>query len=62
VGKRLPAKDTGTGSKKGKPPERFPWMLLVLLIGSLVIFWGLPYQLGTRTLDVDFDDRTRISK
>jgi hypothetical protein len=34
--------------------ERFPWLLLLLLLGSVYLFWGLPYQLGSRPVQVDF--------
>jgi hypothetical protein len=38
----------------GKPKKRFPWLLFLLLLASLYAFWILPYQLGTRKVQVEF--------
>ena len=38
--------------RRKKPP--FPWVLLLLLLGSVYLFWILPVQLGPRPIQVDF--------
>lgn len=43
--------------KKEQAPEvkKFPWLLLILLLGSLYVFWVLPFQLGSRPVRVEFE-------
>lgn len=35
--------------------RRFPWLPLILLLGSIYLFWILPYQLGDRPVEVEFE-------
>ena len=39
----------GTGKGTGKEPTvpRFPWVWLSLFVLSVVVFWVMPWQLGT---------------
>lgn len=38
------------------PKRRFPWLPLVLLLGTIYVFWVLPAQLGDRPVKVQFDE------
>lgn len=40
-------------SRKG----RFPWLPLLALLGTIYIFWVLPYQLGDRPIEVEFANK-----
>ncbi len=37
--------------------RRFPWLLLLLLIGSVYLFWVMPYQRGDRPVQVEFESK-----
>lgn len=39
----------------GKDKKPFPWLLLILLLASLYAFWVLPFQLGPRPVEVEFE-------
>lgn len=40
--------------QKGVRQRRFPWLLLILLLGSIYVFWIMPYQRGDRPVQVEF--------
>ena len=48
-------------NKSAKKKDKFPWILLIVFLGSLYFFWVLPYQLGNRPVQVEFagDDSAR---
>ena len=48
-------------NKSAKKRDKFPWLLLLIFLGSLYFFWVLPYQLGNRPVQVEFagDDSSR---
>jgi len=43
----------------GKPKRTFPWVLFLLLLGSIYAFWVLPAQQGVRKVEVEFVSGTR---
>ena len=34
--------------------ERFPWILFLVFLATIYLFWVLPIQFGSRTVDVEF--------
>lgn len=36
---------------------KFPWLPLVLFLGTLFLFWVLPGQLGEKPIQVEFSDK-----
>lgn len=45
------------GATTRSPARRkpFPWLVLILLLGSVYAFWILPRQLGDRPVEVEFE-------
>jgi hypothetical protein len=41
-------------TKTASPPERFPWLLFLILLGTAYAFWVLPYQMGASHPKVSF--------
>ncbi|HEY0868322.1 MAG TPA: hypothetical protein VGE01_13135 [Fimbriimonas sp.] len=42
---------------QGKRPvrrERFPWLLLLAVLGTIYLFWILPRQIGPKPVQVEF--------
>ena len=47
-------------SQAVKAPKRrqgFPWLALIVFLGTVYLFWILPYQLGDKPVDVEFSDK-----
>ncbi|MCH8979480.1 MAG: hypothetical protein IH945_09615 [Armatimonadetes bacterium] len=40
---------------KQRGRRKFPWWPLVLLLVTAYLFWVLPYQVGDRPIDVEFE-------
>jgi len=40
---------------KQRGRRKFPWWPLVLLLASAYLFWVLPYQVGERPVDIEFE-------
>ena len=40
---------------KQRGRRKFPWWPLVLLVVTAYLFWVLPYQIGDRPIDVEFE-------
>ena len=40
--------------KEVRRKRRFPWILFLLLLATAYLFWGLPYQLGQRPVQVEY--------
>ena len=36
---------------------KFPWLALLVLLGSLYLFWVLPGQLGSKPVEVEFSSK-----
>lgn len=43
-----------TKTPRSTTKTRFPWALLLALLGSAYLFWGLPSQLDNRKVQVEF--------
>lgn len=41
-------------ARRVRPKTRFPWVLLVLLLGTAYLFWVLPRQLPDEPVKVEF--------
>lgn len=41
--------------REGQRKAPFPWLLLLLLIATVVLFWVLPYQMGPAPVEVDWE-------
>lgn len=44
------------------PRKRFPWLALILLLGSIYLFWIYPYQMGDRPVEVEFERASQPNK
>ena len=40
----------------GKKSDPFPWVLWLVLLGSIYLFWVLPHQLPKAPVKVEYDD------
>jgi hypothetical protein len=47
---------------QGRRAKRFPWLLLLALLGSIYVFWVLPRQIGPRRVKAEFESASTQTK
>jgi hypothetical protein len=58
----LPARQYDEGVSRRQSKERFPWALLVLLLGIVYGLWIWPAQIGPQSVRVEFSKSVEESR